>query len=60
MCKALEDMRKEDIQTGIEQGIDVGVDLTKKVIRLNSLGCTPEKIAEEMKISKEKVMYILE
>lgn len=56
MCKALEDMRKEDIQTGI----DVGVDLTKKVIRLNSLGCTPEKIAEEMKISKEKVMYILE
>lgn len=60
MCKAFEDIRKEDIQTGIEQGIDVGVNLTKKVIRMDAMGYTPEKIASGTKITREKVMYILE
>ena len=72
MCKAWEDQRKEDLQTGIEigrkqgieqgieQGIDAGVELTKRVIRLDSLGHTPEEIAAETKLTEEKVMYILE
>ena len=52
MCKAWEDQKEEGRQEGIE--------LTKRVIRLNTQGYTLEEIARETKIPEEKVQYILE
>ena len=56
MCKAWEDQRKEDLEEGMEKGIE----LTKQVIRLSVQGHTLEEISKETKIPKEKVQYILE
>ena len=60
MCKAWEDQRKEDLEKGMKKGMEEGIELTKRVIRLNTQGYTLEEIAREAKIPKEKVQYILE
>lgn len=56
MCKAWEDQRREDLEEGMEKGIE----LTKQFIRLNAQGHTLEEISRENKIPKEKVQFILE
>ena len=56
MCNAWEDQRKEDLEEGLEKGIE----LTKQVIRLSVQGHTLEEISKETKIPKVKVQYILQ
>ena len=64
MCKAWEDQREEDLETGrkegIKTGIETGIELTKLVIRLDAQGHSLSEIAREANIPEEKVQYILE
>ena len=56
MCKAI----KELIAEGVEQGVEDGIALTKKVYKLQAEGWSAQKIAQECGITVEKVKWILD
>ena len=51
---------KEKYNEGKKEGLEQGISLTKKVLKLSGEGCPEKEIAKKMNISVEQVRSILE
>ncbi|MBP3462285.1 MAG: hypothetical protein J6J72_01660 [Tyzzerella sp.] len=60
MCKALTELIEEGREEGRDKGITEGIELTKKVYKLQKLGKSHVEIAEECNIEVSQVEAILE
>ncbi|MDD6481266.1 MAG: hypothetical protein PUF65_03150 [Lachnospiraceae bacterium] len=58
--EGLQEGKREGLEQGLEQGFEQGVQTMKRVLKLSGQGMSPEEIARETGITKEKVLTILE
>ena len=58
--EGLQEGKREGLEQGLEQGFEQGVQAMKQVLKLSGQGMSPEEIARETGITKEKVLTILE
>ena len=55
-----EAVRMSILSIGMEKGMERGIEVAKKVLRLSAQGMTPEEIARRLGIPLEKVKHIIE
>lgn len=59
MCDAIKELFADELEAGIEQGVERGIAMAKTVFRMNAQGRTAGEIAKECGITEEEVQKIL-